>query len=815
MAPRRGGRLSAVLGAAALLAAIAAPARAAADDPAARAQAAFARLASDLVALPAGGVRTQLVGAASAARLRLLAGAPCEAIARVRALRVAARAALPAETPSTRARLEADALGLEAALLQRADTGACGGGAVVAAPGLRELRLLGASRRAVRVRVLLPAARLTGLDGAGTAYVRLAMAGMGLRGTPGSPALPARTERLAIPRGARLAARVVATSGYDLPDVLLAPRAREAVDAGPFDDPPFQLDAAAYARAGAEPAQPVAVRPLGRMRDIAVGGLELDGATYDAAARTLHVVTQIEVEVTFAGGGTFGRRDAISPWNRAAVPAYAGLVNWQAAAGQLEPVALPDCGVELMIITSPALRPAADELAAARRAAGFSTSVGEVGSGPKQLGTTASAIQRAIRRQLAALCVRRPSYVAIVGDVDEVPTFLVPTPDALTGWDGLIATDNPYGLADDADLLPDLAVGRIPARTLQHARIAVRKIVGYETAGPADAAFYRNATVTSYFQADTYADDSPHRYDARGFTLTSETIARALEAERKTVDRVYVADATSHPTYYLDGTAMPPSLRWPSTIWNGTGADVMAGWSAGRFLVIHRDHGAPDAWGSPDVLIRDVAALRNGALLPVVLAINCASGMFDAAEQSIVERMVMQRGGGAVGAIADSRNSNTSANDQLALGLVDAMFPRTLPGVGPTTAIRRMGDVLVAGKAYMATQTGVLYQDAGATESELSLYQWFGDPTMEIRTSASPAFPLGRDLVAFRHGRLELRRGRIPRGSWVTALRDGRPVARGRLTGQRLRLAATRRPGSELRLVVEAPGGRSRSLRIR
>jgi hypothetical protein len=421
----------------------------------------------------------------------------------------------------------------------------------------------------------------------------------------------------------------------------------------------------------------------------------------------------------------------------------------------------------------------------------------EVGSGIGQIGTTAADIQSFIRGELSSDCWIHPSYVAIVGDVGQVPTNLVPSPWG-TGFDGMIASDLPYVLADDSDLLPDLAIGRIPANTLDEANAAVAKIVTYEQNPPINFGFYRHATFTSYFQGAGPQDE-------RGFVKTSQTIANALEAGGRTVDRVFTVDNGSvNPTTYYDGTAIPASLRRPTFPWNGTTTDVVNDWNAGRFIVFHRDHGAPTFWGSPDFTPANIPSLTNGNLLPVVFAINCASGKFDDPGQSLDEQLLMTPSGGAVGVVGDSRNSPSFTNNHIALGMFDAIFPNVLPSYGSASSITRMGDVLVAGKWYMNTQNGLDFQDDGSTRAEEYLYHYFGDPTMPIRLASPLEYVLRATNISVIGSTLRMQlapgpvnglrassRRHVPnlRSAWVTVFQNGQPVGRAQVRSrQRVKL---------------------------
>ena len=111
-------------------------------------------------------------------------------------------------------------------------------------------------------------------------------------------------------------------------------------------------------------------------------------------------------------------------------------------------------------------------------------------------------IQTYIRNQLASSCIVRPSLVGILGDTMQVPTWKPSWPSFPgTGFDGLIASDLPYALANNADLLPDLAIEQD----------ACTEPLGRERRGCEDRCLrrlaavlrrrlYSHATVTSYFQ---------------------------------------------------------------------------------------------------------------------------------------------------------------------------------------------------------------------------------------------------------------------------------------------------------------------------
>jgi hypothetical protein len=161
---------------------------------------------------------------------------------------------------------------------------------------------------------------------------------------------------------------------------------------------------------------------------------------------------------------------------------------------------------------------------------------------------------------------------------------------------------------------------------------------------------------------------------------------------------------------------------------------VSAAWNEGRFLMVHRDHGWSDGWGTPGYGTADVQALTNGSMLPVLMSINCSSAAYDYDETSFVGEALVMPNGGAVGAFGDTRDSPSTANTQLSLGFADALLPFILPSEGPATR-QRMGDALIHGKMRL---NGISPLPNGTTRSEFYLWHYFGDPTMQMWGARDP-----------------------------------------------------------------------------
>jgi Peptidase family C25/Propeptide_C25 len=705
----------------------------------------FQALVADINALPAVQNPQPFLAKALAAREAALRGQPCVAANQLGALRnqVAAKFGKKGIPDETWGRIDADAVRVLIGLLQAPDAAACGGTTVPAAGGAEpQVEVVSSDAGGLTLHVAFPQPTFTPRLGDGQVYLDMAMDGLGSPGSVGKPNVPALTRFFALPIGADASVDLLGSSSYVLDGIRLWPQQDEAADptAVEFGTPPFVINRESYSSNVAYPASPVGVAPLGTLRDLRLGGVEADGAQYNPVTQSVRVYTGLDLRVNFGGDGNtkvFGDSRMTSLWNLGAQRTYdSSLLNYAVARANIDLSSrFVFCGEEYLIVTTHALEPAADSLATHRNADGISTQVVTLGAGEGDIGTTKEQIQSYIRGQLTNGCLIRPSYVGILGDTTQVPTWKPSSPWGGTGFDGLIASDLPYALANSADLLPDLAIGRMPAPNLAVANDEVAKIVAYEDSPPIFAGdFYNHATVTSYFQCGLDAGGqpcSPGTRDERTFSKLSETVRNGLLAAGKTVDRVYTTTAVT-PQQYYDGTALPAAVLKPGFAWNGTGADVTSDWNAGRFLILHRDHGNPGGWGNPNFGTGNIAGLTNGAKLPVVFSINCASGKFDDASPNFSEQLVEKASGGAVGVIGDSRNSPSNTNSHLAAGLIDAIFPATLGAYGSATPLLRMGDVLVAGKQYMNTQNGLDGQDNSTTQAEEYLYHWFGDPTMPI-----------------------------------------------------------------------------------
>ena len=723
-----------------VFAALAGPAQAAKSTKTVNASSSLRALVTATQKLPATATsarsRARLLRRARRA-LRVARRTPCTAVRQLASYRGVLRAAklsgrVKGAKARTRMRARLAALGpvsLKASgrLLADRRTKSCGGGVIASSLKAPRTRVLRNDVNGMSLRVELPALRYAAQTGGGRSWTELSIPNAGGAGGVGDPGIPVLSSSFAVPDGAKVAVTPGATESYEIDGVDVYPTQPEPVDQGlnnparpdflkpPFAQPPFQIDGAAYENDSLVPAAAASGRVLGQARDVTIGALQIPAAQYDAADRTLKVLNSVDVKVTFEGGPKTFSDEIGSPWEQPQRAFATALIN--AAVVKPKLVFVPRrCGEEMLVITNPATRVAADLFAVAKRAQGWRTNVFETGGGAGQIGTTPAQIQTFIRGRLTALLCVHPSYVTIMGDDDLVPTFT----DGPSG----IPSDLKYSLKTDADELPDLAIGRILGNDQAAVNTAVTKIIGYETTAPTGHGMLTKALVAAQFQ-----DDDNDGQENRTFITMAETVRNGLNARGVAVDRVYGESPGNNPQRFQDGSPLPAALLKANGFgWNGTGAQVSAGWNEGRFMVVHRDHGWSDGWGTPGYGTADVQALTNGDRLPVVLSVNCSSGAYDYDETSFASEALVKAGGGAVGVFGDTRDSPSTANTQMSLGFVDALLPSVLPVEGPAVK-QRTGDALNWGKLRL---NGIAPLPNGTTRSEFYLWHYYGDPSMQM-----------------------------------------------------------------------------------
>ncbi len=597
----------------------------------------------------------------------------------------------------------------------------------------------------------------------GEVFTQLQIPGVAFPVSPeGYPAVPLYRRYVAVPRGAGVSVNAIA-GGEQVIRMNLYPVQLQPVDAED-EELPFVQDEDAYAADENYPESVCSVHSMGDMRDVSIAEIVCAAGRYHPATDTMALYDSVDFEVTFNGGdGVFTTERALSPFDQTLPMVERVVINVGALTEYVDSDPVTTFyGEELLILTPPDLRQAADRLAEWKNDKGILTRVFNVCDGAGEGPDDSSGIDELIEVRYEAV---RPSYVLLMGGKDFIPTFSIQPSSSDYGLS--ISTDYPYSViggefaaAEDDFSLPDLAVGRIPATTLDEALVVVDKIIAYESDPPARDSFYQNVSVAGAFQCCRQVGENG--WAERTFIEAMEFCRNSMLNEGYEVERIY---STIHcdadvPRCYYDGSNLPDDLLAENGFaWDGDTDDIIHAFTSdqGRFLIIHRDHGGYVEWVHPAFTtenIIDDLGNQNAELLPVVFSINCLTGAFQRTERCFADQLLHKEGGGAVGVFAATNLSPSYPNSELAKGFIDAVWPASIGDYGGNEEIHRLGDVLNYGKLYMLGQVGSIAEMIDRTEqyvstrsrSDFMLFHCFGDPTLEIWTAQPGPLPGDADV---------------------------------------------------------------------
>ncbi len=339
-----------------------------------------------------------------------------------------------------------------------------------------------------------------------------------------------------------------------------------------------------------------------------------------------------------------------------------------------------------------------------------------------------------------------PSFLLIVGDADHVPVnylYTHPYDHKKTG------TDHWYVSLEGDDYLPELHTGRISVENEDELTVVVNKILEYSK---------------NPYMNENWFDDillAAKQEGGRFFVHTSERLYEFLEPLGYTCNRQY------------EGTSPPGSTQ-----------GVIDAINNGVIIANHRDHGASQndgfdytGWSSPRFDTTHIPNdLTNNKMYPIMYALHCDSGWFDGETdsnsgnyESIGEIGIRVENKGFVAVIASSRVSYSGYNDELCVGLFDAMWPDFDPdypngeSANPyDTEVFRISQVMNYGKFWMydfyIVPGGCDPYPWNPTEAnsraEFEMFHVHGDPTMNVWTwmpeYLDVSYELGLDFLEVR-----------------------------------------------------------------
>ena len=283
-----------------------------------------------------------------------------------------------------------------------------------------------------------------------------------------------------------------------------------------------------------------------------------------------------------------------------------------------------------------------------------------------------------------------PRYVVLLGDgsydykdyaqlggTNPVPPMMVKTSYLWTASDPTLAAVN------GDDLLPDLAIGRLPAATVDEVHTIVAKILAWES--------------NSYALNETAVLVADNPDVAGDFVVDAEAAARRLPATTQLV-RIYLSELGASETKQ----------------------SIVDAFDNGASLMSYIGHGGIHLWADENVFnTKQLGELSAQEHQPLLLTMNCLNGYFHFPYfGSLAEELVKAENKGVIAAFSPSGLSLNDPARRFHQAMLDELF---------SGKHLRLGDaVLGAQETYLGT---------GAFPELLSIYHLFGDPALVIRST--------------------------------------------------------------------------------
>jgi hypothetical protein len=383
-----------------------------------------------------------------------------------------------------------------------------------------------------------------------------------------------------------------------------------------------------------------------------------------------------------------GTRLRVEPGRRILAAGRAAAWNPEVRLARVDPLTGLSSGSDYVVLGPRSLIAEAEPLLEQRRAQGLhpiAVAVEDVydqfGFGEARPGAVRGFLEHAFHRWR-----RAPRYVLLLGDAsydfkdnlrtgaaNHVPPYMI--------RDAYLRTvsDPAYAAVNGEDALPDLAIGRLPARSAEEARALIAKVLEWE-----------RASLDLSGRAVLVADDA----DAAGDFEGDSEEAALLMADRD-VERIYLS---------REG--------------GSTRALVAAAFDAGASLMSYLGHGGVAVWASENVWNNwDAAGLAPQPEQPVLLAMDCLNGYFhNPSLNALAEELLKAEGRGVIAAVAPS---------SLSVHWAAKLYHQALVRELASGRHERLGDAILAAQAA--------YLESGARPDLLRTYQLLADPGLRIR----------------------------------------------------------------------------------
>ena len=303
-----------------------------------------------------------------------------------------------------------------------------------------------------------------------------------------------------------------------------------------------------------------------------------------------------------------------------------------------------------------------------------------------------------------------PIYVLLMGDADfdyrnitNLSKIKVPTIEV--GVINSYATDDRFTAFDG--LIPEIAIGRFPARTQDEVSSYINKIIQYE----------KNLNSGSWKQRITLVADDPLRpekdlsdlYIGTSHTNNSERISKIIP-DFIDVNKIYLVEYKEVNNGPISGISKPSATE-----------DLLENIYQGTSIINFIGHGNPTQWAQEKLLTiddgrNDINNIKTNMKLPLWIAGTCNWGHFDAInKESFAEELIRSEMDGASSIISTTRGITVSSN----INFLENIFKK-----------------IFAGDSISFNSVGSILQSVKNGSNDGQLFQLLGDPALKLPLQA-------------------------------------------------------------------------------
>ena len=467
---------------------------------------------------------------------------------------------------------------------------------------------------------------------------------------PGVPDLPVLRKKIELPFGSDFTIEILesksytGTLGVDGLPVFIPERAPENPKCDPeTEDCGDTEENTQFNNEGLFPVSPVQLINTFIVRGHQVAQIEFWPVTVDQTNQTVQIFQAITIRVYFRETDLRVINDSSSA---STSPTFTNLLSEEIInfedSSQIETTRELD--TEPMLIIAPdAFISSLSPLVSLKESQGHPVSL----VGLSTTGSSPEAIKAYIQNAYDNW-ISPPTYVLLVGDVNNGANSLP----AFTGQSSLTVTDLYYGTVDGSDWIPDVFVGRLPARNTTQLNTMINNLVDYNALTGGEGWIKKAALLASD--------------DANYWDIAEETQNYVINNHTKPAG--YTG---TFPTSPIDG-----GDKLYAHTYSAGNINVINAINNRRSLIAYSGHGSRVSWGGPSFNQSNIRAITSTGTYSIVNSFACITGDFNETE-SFGETWLLQPDKGAVAFIGSSASTFWGPDDALERAMMDSLFSGT------------------------------------------------------------------------------------------------------------------------------------------